>query len=128
MPSTFRSRQKNPALVLFVWTMATLGGVRFYRQRLLQSVTCQAKLLTAHLLAIQSSCCFTCSVFTHQLLGNDKKTRFCVGKGYGSATNQSHSRRYIGMKIWNVIITWQNEVFRKTEKSIISASFTIYVS
>ena len=94
-----------------------VGGVSFYKQRLLQAVTSQGKFLTAPLvpweepalLAIPSPYCFMCSEFSHQILGNGKKTRFCVEKRYLLCTQsipQQEIHRQINMKCNYYMVKW----------------------
>lgn len=94
-----------------------VGGISFYRQRLLQAVPSQGKFLTAPLvpweepalLAIPSPYCFMCSVFSHQILGNGKKTRFCVEKWYLLCTQsvpQQEIHRQINMKCNYYMVKW----------------------
>ena len=86
-----------------------MGVVSPFIERLLQAVTSQGKFLTAPLvpweepalLAIPSPYCFMYSVFSHQILGNGKKTRFSVEKQYLLCTQsipQQEIHRQINMK------------------------------
>lgn len=96
-PYTIQS-SGNSVLALFSKLWATWVVSPFINRGLLQAVTSQGKFLTAPLvpweepalLAIPSPYCFMCSEFSHQILGNGKKTRFCVEKLYTfSVPNQS---------------------------------------